>query len=139
MVSLQKKIAAKILKCGVNRIWIDPTSTKVKQAITRNDVRRYINEGIIKKFPEKRHLKLEAKAQQRMGSRKGKRGAREGKKTNWLKIIRPQRKLLKEMKPQLEPLAYRKVYRMIKGNAFRSRAHLTSYLKDNKLIKEKGK
>jgi large subunit ribosomal protein L19e len=140
-MNLQKKLAAKILKCGVNRVWIDSKDEKVKQAITRRDIRRFIKEGAIKKLPLKKSLKHEEKRQQRTGSIKGAKGARIGKKTEWLKIIRPQRKLLKELKDkkQLQSRAYRKIYKMIKGNVFRSKAHLMLYLKERKLIKEGSK
>ena len=53
-MNLQKKLAAKVMKCGVNKVWIDPKNEKVKQAITRRDIRRFIKEGIIKKFLLKR-------------------------------------------------------------------------------------
>jgi large subunit ribosomal protein L19e len=141
-MNLQKKLAAKVLKCGINRVWIDPKNEKVKQAITRRDIRRFIKEGIIKKLPaKKKKNKLKRGKQQRMGSRKGAKGARRGKKTSWLKIIRPQRKLIKELKDknQLKPHAYRKVYRLVKGGMFRSKAHLTTYLKDKKLLKKGAK
>jgi len=140
-MNLQKKLAAKILKCGVNRIWIDSKDEKVSQAITRRDIRRFIKEGAIKKLPLKKRLKHEEKRQQRTGSIKGAKGARIGKKTEWLKVIRPQRKLLKELKDkkQLQSHAYRKIYKMVKGNVFRSKAHLMLYLKEKKLIKEGNK
>jgi large subunit ribosomal protein L19e len=140
-MSLQKKIAAKILKCGENRIWVNPTNLKVKQAITRRDVKRFIKEGIIKKLPEKKRVKHKEKTQQRIGSRKGSKGARIGKKSKWLKSIRPQRKLLKELKSKnkLKPHAYRVVYKLVKGNFFRSKSHLNAYLKEKDLIKEDKK
>jgi len=136
-MNLQRKIAAKVLKCGVNRVWIDPENVKVRQAITRRDVRRFIKDGVIKKLPVKKRKK-KIKRIQKTGSRKGKRGARRGKKTDWLKIIRPQRRLLKELKDkkQLKPLVYRRVYRLIKGNTFRSKQHLMNYLKERKYLKE---
>lgn len=140
-MNLQKKIAAKILKCGENRVWIDPNNAKVKQAITRGDIRRFIKEGIIKKLPEKKRAKHEEKRQQKIGSRKGAKGARIGKKTEWFKVVRPQRKLLKELKNkgQLKPHAYRMTYKLIKGNFFRNKSHLMSYLKEKDLIKEEKK
>jgi len=139
-MNLQKKLAAKILKCGVNRVWINPKNAKVRQAITRRDIRRFIKEGVIKKNPAKKRKKKIKRGQQKIGSRKGKKGARRGKKTGWLKIVRPQRRLLKELKDkkQLKPLAYRRVYRLIKGNAFKSKQHLMTYLKEKKYLK-KGK
>jgi len=140
-MNLQKKIAAKILKCGENRVWLDPTNVKIKTAITRNDIRRFIKEGFIKKFPEKRKVKLKEKRQQRTGSIKGSIGARESKKTNWLKVVRPQRKILKELKSKnkLSLHAYRAVYKLIKGNFFRSKTHLMTYLKEKKLMIEDKK
>jgi large subunit ribosomal protein L19e len=142
-MNLQKKLAAKVLKCGVNRVWINPKNEKVKQAITRRDIRRFIKEGVIKKIPAKKASKRIRKKtkQQKTGSRKGAKGARRGKKTSWLKIIRPQRRLLKELKDknQLQPHAYRKVYRLVKGGVFRSKAHLKTYLKDKKLLKREAK
>jgi len=139
-MNLQKKLAAKVLKCGVNRVWVNPENEKVKQAITRRDIRRFIKEGIIKKIPAKKtSKKVKRKVkQQKTGSRKGSKGARRGKKTSWLKIIRPQRRLLKELKEknQLKPNAYRSVYKLIKGGFFRNRAHLKTYLKDKKLLKK---
>ena len=139
MSSLQKKIAAKILKCGTGRLWIDPASEKVWSAITRRDIRSFIREGVIKKLPTFKHRKTTEKSQQRAGSRKGTSGARLGKKERWLHVVRPQRRMLKELREtkQLDPKAYRKLYRLIKGNAFRSKAHLTLYLNDKDLIKVK--
>ncbi|MFQ6010161.1 MAG: 50S ribosomal protein L19e [Candidatus Aenigmatarchaeota archaeon] len=136
----QRKLAAKILKCGVNRVWMDPSAApRIKKAITRSDIRGMIDDGIIKKLPVKKRKRIVYR-KQRTGSRKGRKGAREGKKTDWLKMVRPQRKLLLEYKKdgKLKPLAYRKVYRKIKGGGFRSRAHLKTYLKENNLLIEKG-
>jgi len=115
---------------------MDPSSAaKISQAITRMDIRRLIDKGIIAKLPEKGHMHEEASRQER-GSRKGARGARlrGGKKEPWLKIIRPQREMLNELKPSLKPMAYRMLYRLVKGGAFRSRAHLRSYVEEKKLL-----
>jgi len=137
-MNLQKKLASKILKCGVNKVWIDPKNEKVRQAITRRDIRRFIKEGAIKKLKDKEKAKKLRKKQQRIGSRKGKRRARLGKKTRWLKIVRPQRKLLKELKisNKIDSRTYRRVYKLVKGGVFRSKARLLSYLKENNLLKE---
>ncbi|MBR9682333.1 MAG: 50S ribosomal protein L19e [Candidatus Aenigmarchaeota archaeon] len=134
----QKKLAAKILKCGETRIWIDPRSEKVKQAITRRDIRGFVSEGIIKKLPAKKNNSTAKTRQQKKGSKKGRFAARDGKKSTWLRAVRPQRRLLKEMREKSELIegAYRKVYRRVKGGAFRSKAHLTLYLKNKGLFKE---
>ncbi|MFH1228966.1 MAG: 50S ribosomal protein L19e [Candidatus Aenigmatarchaeota archaeon] len=137
-MNLQRKIAAKVLKCGENRVWLDPSNPKIKQAITRNDIRRFIKEGFIKKTPAKVKAKNQVKPQQRTGSVKGSAGARESKKADWFRVVRPQRSMLKQLRNEkkLMPNVYRVVYKLIKGNFFRSRAHLNTYLKDKKLIKE---
>ena len=138
MSSSQKKLAAKILKCGVNKIWIDPKSEKVSQAITRSDIRSFIKDGVIKKLPAKKNIHKGKKKQQRRGSIKGKAGARQRKKEDWLKVVRPQRKLIKELKDtgKLKPGSYRKIYRMIKGRMFRSKTHLRLYLKEKGFLVE---
>ena len=49
-LSAQKRMAAEILKCGQNRVYIDPyLIEEVKMAITREDIRNLIKEGIIQK------------------------------------------------------------------------------------------
>jgi len=135
----QRRMAAAILKCGTNRIWVDPAKDlSTKQAITRADVRRLIGKGVIRKEPVKHVVAGPKFRKQRIGSRKGKMGARIGKKTLWLKMVRPQRDQLRKLKAEnkLVEGGYRKIYRMIKGGMFRSRSHLMFYLKDKKLLRE---
>ena len=123
------------MKCSPKRVWVDPTSPKIKQAITRKDIRRLVKDGLIMKMHVKTRAKNEMKRQQFHGSRKGAKGARVGKKAMWLRIVRPQRKLLVEIKPTLKPGVYRKLYLMVKGNAFRSKAHLNSYIEEKEMAK----
>jgi len=134
----QVRIAASLLKCGTTRVWTDPTeAAKVAAAITRADVRRLINSGTMRKLPEQGSGAPGKRRYQRAGSRKGRVSARtHSRKTNWLKMVRPQRELLKDAKPQLKPMSYRKVYLMVKGGAFRSRAHLKSYLESAGYMKK---
>ena len=45
----QRRMAAELLDCGANRVWIDPNRIEdVADAITRNDIRILINWGLIK-------------------------------------------------------------------------------------------
>ena len=45
----QKRMAAEILGCGVNRVWIDPNKIEeLSDAITRADIRTAIESGTIK-------------------------------------------------------------------------------------------
>ncbi|MCG7851002.1 MAG: 50S ribosomal protein L19e, partial [Methanosarcinaceae archaeon] len=71
------------------------------------------------------------------GSRKGKKGARNPRKEQWIKKIRALRKRLKELRADgsLDKTAYCKLYRKAKGGEYRSLAHLDSHLESQKLIK----
>lgn len=136
----QRRIAAKLLKCGESRVWMDPaTVSKISRAITRNDVKKLIREGAIKKLDAKKNNSDKTPMRQGSGSRKGAKGAREGKKDNWFRIVRPQRKLLKDLRTQMKPKAYRRLYLLVKGGAFRSRVHLQSYIKDNNMLTQTEK
>ncbi len=138
--SKQKKLAAKILKCGESRVWISPElGTKLEAAITRQDIRNLIRKGKIKKIPAKENPPHTEKRRQNAGSRKGSAAARGGKKDMWFRVVRPQRKLLKELRPKLIEGAYRKLYGLVKGNVFRSRSHLTTYVNEKKLLMEEKK
>ncbi len=145
-LSMQKRLAAEVLGCGVTRVWIDPGSAeKVKSAITRADVKKLVKEGVIKKLPAKdssgkavaERIEKKKKGRRRgHGSRKGSRGARSGKKTPWILRVRAQRSLLKKLRDsgKLERKDYRKVYRMVKGGMFRSKKHLLMFLEQNGMV-----
>ena len=52
-LTTQKRLAASILKVGLNRVWIDPERLEeVSMAITREGVKQFINDGAIKAKPE---------------------------------------------------------------------------------------
>jgi len=147
-VSTQRRIAAAVLDCGIDRVWIDPENLeRVKMAITKDDIRLLINDGIIVKKQEKgisSARKKEVQEQKRKGkrkgpgSRKGAKGARTPKKEKWMNTIRPLRKMLKELREneKIERSAYRKLYRMAKGGAFRSRNHMKLYMKEHGILAE---
>jgi len=134
----QRRMAGSILKCGTSRIWMEPTQmAKIQAAITRVDVKRLIYAGLIRKLPIEGTGAPGKRRYQRAGSRKGRSAARSGGgKSMWLKTVRAQRSLLNDLKPKLEPMAYRKTYRMVKGGAFRSRVHLTTHIESKGLMKK---
>ncbi len=135
-VSAQRKIAAKILKVGSSRIFLDPSkSEEITKAITREDVRALIKDGSISVRPEKGTSRFRAnktKAQKKKGcrkdsgSRKGKKTARTPKKEKWIGKVRALRDELRKLKKEgkIERTEYGKLYRQIKGNLFLSRRHL---------------
>ena len=61
-ITNQKKMAAQILKCGVNRIWVDPRYIdQVSSAVQKSDVRELIEEGLIKARPVKGTSRVRAR------------------------------------------------------------------------------
>ncbi|MFN3910185.1 MAG: 50S ribosomal protein L19e [Candidatus Anstonellaceae archaeon] len=138
-----KRLAASILKVGKSRIWLDPNSSKrFSEVLTREDVKKLIQEGLIKKLPAKGRIKIEKKKSSGQGSRKGSKKARMNQKLSWMRKVRSQRKLLKKLiaeKKLQKSKAIKKVYLKIKGNQFRSKKVLLNYLKENKLLIESTK
>lgn len=145
-VKNQKRMAADILKCGRNRVWIDPDHIDtVADAVTRDDIRRLIGQGLIDKKQKKgvsRGRARQTKAQKDKGkqkgegSRKGAKGARESKKSRWMRTIRPLRRRLRELRDEEEitPAQYRHFYREAKGGAFRSVRHLETHLEQEGIL-----
>ena len=140
MPSLQKKLAAKILKVGESRVWLDPSKQKdIEAAITKADVRKLIQKGYIKALPEKLHRPKERKKKKRgPGSRKGAKGAILPAKRRWIQTVRPLREMLKELRDsgQIDRQTYRRLYKLVKGGMFRSRSHLRIYLEQHDLLKK---
>lgn len=139
MSSLQKKLAAKILKVGESRVWLDPKRAKdIKGAITKADVRKLIQKKAIKALPTKIKKRGKERRKKGPGRRKGAKHSRLTKKKKWISTIRPLRKMLKELRDtkQIDKATYRKLYLLVKGGMFRSRSHLRIYLEQHGIIKK---
>lgn len=104
----QRRLAAQILKVGQNRVWINPERTDdAESAITREEIKKLIHEGVINARPEKgvsraRARILHAKRKEGLrsgpGSRTGGPRARVSQKEAWMSKIRALRKRLRELK-----------------------------------------
>jgi len=142
MASLQKRLAAQILKVGQSRVWLDPSHAKdIGAAITKIDIRKLVKKGYIKTLPEKLHRPREKKKKRRgVGSIKGAKGAIIPRKRRWISIVRPLRGMLKELRDsgQIDRATYRMLYNLVKGGMFRSRSHLKIYLEQHGLLKKSG-
>jgi large subunit ribosomal protein L19e len=135
-LSNQRRLAATILKCGEGRVWIDPASQEeLADAVTRSDIRSAIKAGVIRRQPIRGTSRGRARRYAREvargrhagpGSRRGTPSARVPRKERWIRRIRPQRALLRELRQtkKITPAVYREFYRRAKGGMFRSRAHL---------------
>lgn len=141
----QRRLAAEILKVGQNRVWIDPEKMEdADVAMTREEVRKLIHEGIIKRLPEKGvsrararilHKKKKKRRRSGPGSRGGSARAKISKKEAWMNKIRALRKRLRELKTRkiITESTYRKLYRMASSGRFESVADLERYLKAHEL------
>ncbi len=129
---------ARALGIGKKRIKVDPSKLEdVSKAVTRADVRALVKQGVIKIKQKKGVSRARARKRQEQrkkgrqrghGRRKGAIGGRIDKKRAWVNKVRAQRKLLKEYKDKLDHRTYREIYMKIKGNYFRSKAHLKMYI-----------
>jgi large subunit ribosomal protein L19e len=141
----QRNLAAKVLECGVNRVWIDPErADEISMAITRAEIRKLIKEKAIKSLPENsqsrgraRVLAEKKKKGRRIGagSKKGKKYSVISRKIRWMNRIRAQRKRLVNLRDRriITVSTYRSLYRKAKGGEFRSVAELERYINDNNL------
>jgi len=145
----QKRLAASILKCSPNKIWLDPTaSSEIKEAITRIDIKSLIKKGTISKKDTNKISRVRArkiKIQKSKGKRKGQ-GSKQGKKTarlpkkkRWINAIRVQRKFIKILKDKklIDIKSYRSLYSKCKGGFFRSKRHIKLYIDEHGLINKK--
>ena len=138
-----RRVAADILKCGENRVWIsnDPArQDDLADAITREGVRKLIDDRVVQKRAAvgvsrgraKARAAQRAKGRRRgIGSREGATNARFPRKRRWILRIRAIRGRLRELKGEgkIDVSTYRKFYRQAKGGMFHSRAHLEQQLR----------
>ncbi len=137
-VSNQRRMAADVLKCGQNRVWMYPDREKlseISEATTRAQVRQLIARGYIRKMSAKgvsRGRAREAHTQRMKGrrrgpgSRRGTANARTPRKQQWISNVRRMRATLKSLRDQgkINTSRYRTYYRWAKGGQFHNRTHL---------------
>jgi large subunit ribosomal protein L19e len=148
-MDLQKRLASKIMKCGLGRVRFDPTKLgEIKEAITKFDVSRLIHKGIVYKVQSQgisraraKHISAQKKKGRKagQGSRKGKSTARLNPKTQWIANARSQRALAKKLKQNeiIDNEAFKTIYAKIKGGFFRSTNHIKIYIQEQEMIRKK--
>ncbi len=133
-------MAASLLKCGQNRVWIDPNRIEeVADCITRADIRTAVDSGSIKALPKTgtskgrtRHAAAQKEKGRRKGpgSRRGSVNARNPRKRRWIQTIRPLREELRELRDEgkIDATVYRRYYLRAKGGMYRSRRNLRQHM-----------
>ncbi len=149
----QRRLAASILKIGVNRVYISPDPKEqenILDAVTRDGIRGLIRRNVIQKRNvlgvsrgRARHRAAQrAKGRRRgHGSREGALNARTPQKTRWIGLIRGMRRRLRELKKEgrIDVRTYRRFYAQSKGGMFKSRAHMEQQLRAAGALKEAPK
>lgn len=135
-LTAQRKIAASVLNCGVNRVVFDESqASRIKEAITKQDMRGLVKAGIVSAVQKKGVSRVRARKrivqrrggkQQGSGTRKGRATARLPSKDKWIAKVRAQRTLLKELRAteKISQEQFKELYAKVKGDFFRSRRHI---------------
>jgi large subunit ribosomal protein L19e len=147
----QRRMAAEVLKCGENRVWLNPDRLdEIEDCITRSDIRIAVESGLIKAKPKQgtSRGRIRYAAEQKAsgkrkgpGSRKGTANARVPDKRRWIATIRPIRAELKTLRAEgkITPSVYRFYYRRAKGGVYKSRRNLRQHMIASGHLKEEEK
>ena len=139
----QKRLAADVLDVGENRVWFDPAEQgEIVDAITRDDIRDLVDRGVIRAKDtagnsrgraRERNAKRAYGHRTGPGTRKGRAGARQDRKSHWTDTVRAQRRTLRELRDagELTRTQYRELYAKSSGGEFRSVRYLLNYIENN--------
>ncbi|MEK6891315.1 MAG: 50S ribosomal protein L19e [Nanoarchaeota archaeon] len=124
----KKKLAARTLSVGVDRILIDVNRIEeVKEAITRQDIKDLVSSGAIKIKNVNGRRKNTPKVRRRVGKVKLK---IKNRKKNYVIMTRKLRRYIKELKNQdkMDSDQYKDIRKKIRNKVFKSKRHLKESL-----------
>ena len=137
----KKRLVSRIVGVGIHRVRFDSDHLDdVADAITRDDIRSLMtaNTITIKSFKGTSRGRAKIKKIQKskrgagQGSKKGRKGAREGKKTVYVNKVRALRYILKIVKDrkEIDNDVFKSIYKKIGGNTIRNKAHLRTIISE---------
>ena len=94
-LTLQKRLAAAVLKCGRRKVWLDPNEVNdISMANSRQNIRKLVRDGFVIRKPQKVHSRAravrsaEAKSKGRHTGTGKRRGTREARLPVKVRVLR---------------------------------------------------
>ncbi len=137
----KKRLVSRVTGVGLKRIHFDSEHLDdITDAITRDDIRSLLTANTIKlksiKGASRGRAKIKKSQKKKrgvtQGSKKGRKGARVGKKEVYVKKVRSLRHILKVVKDRKEVTnqEFWSLYKKVGGNTVRNKAHLHTLIKE---------